>query len=126
MTKSKDAKYERLGMRIGLLRCLTVAACLACPIWTDHAIAQDVESGRRIAQMWCEGCHQIQNAPTGPIRDDIPSFVAIARSSSTTSTSLNAFLSTPHPSMPNYSLTRQEIRDVAAYILSLRQGEQVK
>jgi hypothetical protein len=38
---------------------------------------------------------------------------------STTSTSLNAFLSTPHPSMPDYALSRQEIADVSAYILSL-------
>jgi cytochrome c1 len=37
--------------------------------------------------------------------------------------SLTAFLMTPHPSMPNFSLSRQEIRDVVSYILSLKDEE---
>jgi mono/diheme cytochrome c family protein len=40
---------------------------------------------------------------------------------STTEMSLAAFLTTPHGRMPNFSLSRAEIRDVSAYILSLRQ-----
>jgi hypothetical protein len=39
---------------------------------------------------------------------------------STNETSLEIFLSTSHPRMANYALTRDEIRDVSAYILSLR------
>jgi hypothetical protein len=34
--------------------------------------------------------------------------------------SLHAFLSTPHHRMPDYSLSRQEIADISAYILSLK------
>jgi hypothetical protein len=40
--------------------------------------------------------------------------------SSTTEAGLAAFLSTPHGKMPDYSLSRNEIRNVSAYILSLR------
>jgi hypothetical protein len=50
-----------------------------------------------------------------------PSLAAVAAMPSTTSISLHAFLMTPHANMPNYRLTAQEIDDVAAYILSLRQ-----
>ena len=39
---------------------------------------------------------------------------------STTSMSLRVFLQTPHPSMPDYRLTREELDDVVAYILTLR------
>ena len=38
----------------------------------------------------------------------------------TTRLSLTVFLSTPHHRMPDYSLTRQEIANVSAYILSLK------
>ena len=87
------------------------------------AAAQNVETGHDIAAKWCVNCHVID--AKGPARrnDAVPSFLAIARMTSTTSLSLAAFLSTPHPRMPNYTLSRQEIRDVSAYILSLRDAK---
>ncbi len=88
------------------------------------AIAQDVEAGHRLATMWCSTCHRVEARATSPISDTPPSFVAVARMSSTTRTSLNVFLSTPHIAMPNYALSRKEIADVSAYILSLRPAEQ--
>jgi mono/diheme cytochrome c family protein len=39
---------------------------------------------------------------------------------STTFMGLRAFLQTPHDRMPDLHLTRNEIDDVAAYILSLK------
>ena len=84
------------------------------------AAAQDVEAGHRLAAMWCSSCHQIEAAARGPLRDTPPSFGVVARMSSTTRMSLTVFLSTPHYPMPNYSLSRQEIADVSAYILSLK------
>lgn len=39
---------------------------------------------------------------------------------STTALSLQAFLTTPHPTMPNIILSPKETADVVAYILSLR------
>ena len=46
--------------------------------------------------------------------------MTIAEMNTTTNTSLIVFLSTPHARMPHYNLTRDEIRDVSAYIVSLR------
>jgi mono/diheme cytochrome c family protein len=93
--------------------------CIAL-LSANPAMAQDGEAGHRLAERWCQGCHNVGRMQV-PLRDTVPSFAAIARMPSATQTSLTAFLMTPHPTMPNYSLTRQEIRDVVAYILSLKE-----
>jgi mono/diheme cytochrome c family protein len=49
-----------------------------------------------------------------------PSFTSIARLPSTTSMSLHAFLLSPHPHMPNYRLSPNEVDDVVSYIMTLR------
>ena len=85
------------------------------------ASAQDEANGERIAKTWCAGCHTVEaETPRLGGNDAVPSFSSIAQMSSTTETSLEVFLSTPHARMPDYSLTRDEIRDVSVYILSLR------
>ena len=87
-------------------------------------LAQDAQSGHRLATMWCSACHQVENSTSGISRDTPPSFAAVARMHSTTSMALTVFLSTPHAAMPNFSLSRKEIADVSAYILSLRPPHQ--
>jgi mono/diheme cytochrome c family protein len=84
------------------------------------ARAQDIAAGKRIAQVWCSNCHFVdpQEGKTGG--DSVPTFSSIARMKSTTEMSLAAFLSTPHGRMPDFSLSRTDIQDVSAYILSLR------
>lgn len=82
--------------------------------------AQDVEAGKLIAQTWCSRCHVVDVRSPGAGNDVVPSFPAIAKMPSTTQMSLTAFLSTPHMRMPDFSLSRTEIRNVSAYILSLR------
>ena len=95
-----------------------VTTLFAVAVLIPPAAAQDVAAGHQIARRWCSSCHEVGKAP---VQNDVsPPFVAIARMPSTTTISLNAFLSTPHHRMPDYSLTRQEISDVSAYILSLR------
>jgi mono/diheme cytochrome c family protein len=84
-----------------------------------EAHAQDISAGQKIAGTWCSNCHNI--APkVAAAREGVPSFSSIAQMNSTTEASLAAFLTTPHGKMPNLSLSRAEIRDVSAYILSLR------
>ncbi len=81
----------------------------------------DAAAGRYLAETWCSGCHRIGAVPDrGPVRDAVPDFVAVARLPSTTASSLNAWLSTQHQAMPDFHLTRDQIQDVSAYILSLR------
>ncbi|MGW9333509.1 c-type cytochrome [Bosea sp. NPDC055594] len=79
----------------------------------------DARAGREVATLLCIQCHQIDGAGRDPGRMP-PGFGAIADMTSQTALSLRIFLQTPHGNMPRYQLTRDEIDDVVAYILSLR------
>ena len=89
-------------------------------ILPSPALAQNPANGETIARTWCAGCHRVEGDGPRMENDAVPSFSSIAQMSSTTQTSLIVFLSTPHARMTDYNLTREEIRDVSAYILSLR------
>lgn len=94
-----------------------IAALAGVAVSAPAAFAQDREAGRVVAQRSCSSCHEIDE---GRYRNDaVPSFASIAGKPSTTMTSLNVILSTPHYRIPGY-LTRQEIADVSAYIVSLK------
>lgn len=87
--------------------------------------AGDATVGHQLARTWCSGCHLIDStggATGGQARDAAPSFPAVARQSSTTALALHAFLQTPHQRMPDWQLTRGQIDDLIAYILSLKGG----
>ena len=106
------------------------------PIWLARIIAAAVvaavalragaqESGNRcagheLARRWCSSCHVVDPTQQRQGSDAVPTFAAIAAMKSTTPASLRVFLSTPHARMPDYALSRDNIADVSAYILSLR------
>jgi len=100
------------------LRALTGAVLLPisfAPAWA----AGRPELGRQLAERWCASCHVV-----GPGQKeasaDVPPFASIARRGDLSESILAAFLSTPHPPMPNLSLSRQDVSDVLAYIRSLQ------
>lgn len=84
------------------------------------ARAQNIAAGKGIAQVWCSNCHGVDPQDQKAVRGEVPTLLEIARMKSTTETSLAAFLTTPHGGMPNLTLSRKEISDLSAYILSLR------
>ncbi len=96
-----------------------LTAWLLVALAMPAAVAADLADGKALAEKWCSHCHL-----TGPGQkragDAAPTFTSIARMPSTTEMSLKAFLQTPHVRMPDYQLTRAEIDDLTAYILSLR------
>jgi len=107
--------HRRLGIA-GLAAVLTaIAGAANAQIATGDAV-----NGHRIADTWCGNCHVVSRSPGSTTTDSAPTFESIARMPSTTTVSLRAFLTTPHRSMPNYQLSRTELDDVIAYILSLR------
>ncbi|HUK59899.1 MAG TPA: hypothetical protein VLV50_11775 [Stellaceae bacterium] len=101
-----------------------VIAVAALSFVTGSADAQDLGNpahGRAFALEVCTPCHVVARGQRSPARfADAPSFSAIADAKGTTASSLNAFLSTPHPTMPNLILKPDEAADVIGYILSLR------
>lgn len=78
----------------------------------------DAIAGRELAQGECATCHAVDRSTSKA--QQAPSFTSIARMPSTTSMSLHAFLLSPHPHMPNYRLSPNEVDDVVSYILTLR------
>ena|SRR5271166_5157098 len=100
--------------------------CVVLALVPYSGVAQtgpaDAAKGLVVAQTWCSNCHLVDPNSRSQANDVAPSFAAIARTPSTTSISLHAFLLTPHPPMPDYRLSTTEIDDLTAYILSLRDG----
>jgi mono/diheme cytochrome c family protein len=78
--------------------------------------AGDVAQGKATAERWCATCHAV--APGGRGADVAPAFVRIARQRD--DAYLRGFLTRPHPPMPRYELSRQDIDDLVAYIASQR------
>lgn len=124
---SRGTDGARRGRTIAItrLRGLPAAGCAALLLALAAGISAraqvptgDPVAGRAIVQAQCSTCHAGPGFG-GPLRQG-PSLQAVANMPSTTSTSLHVFLMTPHPTMPNYRLSAQEIDDVVAYILSLR------
>jgi mono/diheme cytochrome c family protein len=93
---------------------LTAPAAWAQGDTTVNAAGQD------LALKWCSECHLVARDQPEPASDAAPSFFEVADRSSTTEISLRAFLMSPHGEMPNIMLTREQIDEVVAYILSLR------
>ena len=80
----------------------------------------DVTDGDRLAHTLCINCHVVDTKSPVIRTDRVPSFSWIANQKGLTATTLPAWLSTSHERMPDFSLSRDEIRKVSAYILSLR------
>ena len=82
--------------------------------------APDIANGKAIAEKLCVGCHLIDKTSGGGTPADVPSFPSVANRSKQSVEALTNWLMAPHPPMPDPHLTRQEIRDLAGYIISLR------
>ena len=81
----------------------------------------DPAAGRALAGQLCSSCHLVGPEQRGPVPDGVPSFMAIAARPGTMEDHLlGVLVSPPHPAMPAPPLDRRQMRDVAAYILSLR------
>jgi mono/diheme cytochrome c family protein len=104
-----------------IARRLAPAAILALTAVTAHAQDAGVASGHAFAREACIACHVVEPEPQKPRVVVIgPAFRDIANTRGMTATALRVFLTTSHPKMPNLILTPEEIADVSAYILSLR------
>ena len=115
---------RKLSVGRGALAVVPLLVTLAVP---GVAAAQSVVSGgvvangKAIAMTWCSACHLVAPAAgAAKASSDIPTFTAIAQMLPDSADFLAAFIANPHPPMPNFNLSRQDIRDLLAYIASLR------
>lgn len=106
------------------------------PIWAASAVlclslaaayqtasaqrAAGLNDGRRLAEKLCVSCHIVGADTSNTVNADVPGFVTIANRPNQSAERIAGRLISPHPPMPRISLTRDEIRHLAAYIMSLR------
>ena len=107
---SRHIKWVCLG--------LSIALCLAV---SPAAAGGDARSGRTLAEKLCTGCHIVSDKSAGAtVSADVPSFAAIANKVDQSAERIAGRIVVPHPPMPQIQVTRQEIADLAAYIMSLK------
>ena len=84
-------------------------------------IGTSPKAGQVLAEKLCISCHIVgSQATSATVPADVPTFVAIANKPDQSAESIAGRIVVPHPPMPQIHLTRNEIADLAAYILSLR------
>ena len=77
----------------------------------------DPEVGRELALRWCTSCHVVDLEGHGA--DAGPALPALLGAGQRTPDELRGWLAAPHPPMPDFDMTRQEIEDIVAYLESL-------
>jgi mono/diheme cytochrome c family protein len=105
-------------------------SCLALGVLGRPAAAQedDVAKGHRLATLICSACHvAASDQDFQPIlQPPAPPFAAIAQRNNVTADFLQTFLTTTHrdisnpKGMPNPLLLDYQVKEISAYILSLR------
>lgn len=103
----------------------------ACPAWgQEDGSADDVRKGRELAVRICGNCHvAARDQPFRPIlQPPARSFESIAQRKTINADSVLTFLTTTHrgldnpKGMPNPELLEYQVRQVTAYLLSLRKN----
>ena len=87
--------------------------------WAQPGLASP-QRGQELAARLCTNCHVIDRQTSSPIRTDVPGFPTIANRPGATAEHLAGRIIVPHPAMPGVPLTAAEIRDIVAYIVSLK------
>jgi len=106
-----------MGIIVSLIAVFTVAFINA---GYAQVGAADARRGQQLATRLCSGCHIVTAGSTATANADIPTFPAIADRPDTTPERLAGRIIIPHPPMPTTQLTVAEMRDVIAYIMSLK------
>lgn len=112
----------RLVSRHALAAAALIGAAIAGAPAQADSDAPDAEAGRAFARAICAECHMVEPEQVHTSPAPAPPFEAIARRDTLDAAWLRAFLTGPHPSMPNLALLLDdaEREDVIAHILSLR------
>ena len=105
---------------------IVVGVCSSVLMLTP-SIAQpgpgDPRRGHELAARLCVNCHVSGAETSGPVRADVPSFPMISNRPGVTAEHLAGRIIIPHPAMPGIPLTSAEIRDIVAYIMSLKRND---
>jgi mono/diheme cytochrome c family protein len=106
-------------MRVFMISSLFGALAAVTAVQAQHI--GDIRQGRQLALEVCSSCHAVRaGQPRLPLAA-APSFEEIANTPGMTAAALNFWLTAHvHRTMPLVILSPQQVRDVSACILSLR------
>jgi mono/diheme cytochrome c family protein len=110
-------RRTRLGIAISQRLAVSSFALFAA-LSNGVAAPADAVNGERLAKQWCASCHIVSSDQTRGA-DFAPPFASIARHPGFTAHRTAQFLMRSHPRMPDVHLTRDEARDLGAYIATL-------
>jgi mono/diheme cytochrome c family protein len=85
---------------------------------TCAAAPADPAHGEQLAKRWCAACHVVAADQTQGA-DNVPAFASISKMPGFSAEHIAQFLMDPHPKMPDMQLTRDEAKDLGAYIATL-------
>ncbi len=80
----------------------------------------DAARGAAFAAANCSECHEIRPGHYESPWFDVPSFEDIANAEGMSEIALFAFFRTSHMDMPNFVISPDDIRDLTAYLLTMR------
>ena len=85
--------------------------------------AGSVQRGLRLARNTCADCHLVVKEAGRSALPQAPTFGTIAMTPGLTSAALTAMLQTSHRTMPNIVINPDDVADIVAYILSLKETD---
>ena len=95
-----------------------VALLLSC---SEAMVRQSGQAaGLLVARQVCAECHAVERSAVSSPHGDAPNFSRIANARGMTAKYLSVEIRRAHEMMPNINLNADELRNVIAYILSLR------
>ena len=125
-TRSNKIQSAVAALFLGILA--TIGSLELVPALAQQAVSDDVQKGHYLSVLMCSNCHVVSSDQSiePALQPPAPSFESIAQRSSTSSEALSTFLTTTHRNignsagMPNPALRDFQMRQVEAYVLSLR------
>lgn len=110
-----------------ILIALGSGACVApLPAAPTNVSAVEIGNptlGLSYAQQNCASCHAVAAGQTLSPNPSAPAFDAIANTPGMTRIALNAWLHSPHPSMPHLIVDPDHIDDLSAYLTTLKRTD---
>ncbi len=110
------ARIAVLASAMTVTTLLLVSAAAAAPVPGQP----DPQAGKGLAEKLCTNCHLIGGAQQEHAVADVPSFHEIANRQDQTAGTIIAHIILPKHPMPQIPLTKGELADLAAYIMTLR------
>jgi mono/diheme cytochrome c family protein len=115
----KESRHMRNAFRIGSRASMAALVLALSALTSSAALAYDAARGGKLAKQWCASCHIVSSDQSSG-SDSAPPFSSIANRADFAEKRTARFLTHSHPRMPGVHLSRDEARDLSAYIATLK------